>query len=235
MGGRYDLTNFEWHVIAPLLPRKGRAMLAPSLPSRERVLTDEELRAVWGAADREPPKLRAFVRLLVLTAAREAEVADICAGEVDLDAGRWTIPATRTKNRHPLTLPLGMLAIAELRAVWPPSAPAPDWRLLGRSGNRGFQGFSSLKERLDAAAGVAEWRWHDLRRTARTGMSRLGIPRDHAEAAINHVSGRSQLERTYDRHDYAPEVLAASRAWQAHIAALVAPGNAQIRPLRRRA
>ncbi len=50
---------------------------------------------------------------------------------------------------------------------------------------------------------MTDWRWHDLRRTARTGMTRLGVARDHAEAAINHVSGRSALERTYDRHDYA--------------------------------
>ncbi len=54
-------------------------------------------------------------------------------------------------------------------------------------------------------------------------MSRVGVPRDHAETAINHVSGRSALERTYDRHDYANEVTAALNFWQAHIAALVAP------------
>ena len=64
------------------------------------------------------------------------------------------------------------------------------------------------------------WRWHDLRRTARTGMTRLGVPRDHAEAAINHVSGRSKLERTYDRHDYAPEVIAALTLWQGHVAGI---------------
>ena len=54
-------------------------------------------------------------------------------------------------------------------------------------------------------------------------MTRAGVPRDHAEAAINHVSGRSALERTYDRHDYAEEVTAALKLWQAHVAALVAP------------
>ena len=54
-------------------------------------------------------------------------------------------------------------------------------------------------------------------------MTRAGVPRDHAEAAINHVSGRTALERTYDRHDYADEIEAALSRWQAHVAALVAP------------
>jgi hypothetical protein len=54
-------------------------------------------------------------------------------------------------------------------------------------------------------------------------MTRLGVPRDHAEAAINHVSGRSKLERIYDRHDYSAEIVAALTRWQAHVAALVSP------------
>ena len=65
------------------------------------------------------------------------------------------------------------------------------------------------------------WRIHDLRRTARSGMARLGVPRDHAEAALNHLSARSALERTYDRHDYGPEIVAALTLWQGHVAGLV--------------
>ncbi|MDR3534237.1 MAG: integrase arm-type DNA-binding domain-containing protein [Rhodopila sp.] len=208
-------------ITTPLLPRKGAAMLAPAVPSRERVLSDDELARVWRAADREAPKLRAFVRLLILTAGRETEVADIAAGEVDMAIARWTLPANRTKNNQALTVPLCKLATAELRSVWPNGTPPPGWRLLGRSGTSGFRGFSRLKERIDAATGVDGWRWHDLRRTARTGMTRLGVTRDHAEAAINHVSGRTKLERTYDRHDYGPEVIAALEVWQSHVAALV--------------
>ena len=120
-------------------------------------------------------------------------------------------------------MPLCPLALAELAAVWPGDGKgaAPRWRLLGAIDGGGLRGFSKLKARLDALSGVAGWRWHDLRRTARTGMTRLGVPRDHAEAAINHVSGRSALERTYDRHDYAEEVLAALSCWQAHVARFV--------------
>lgn len=206
---------------APLLPRKGAGLIAPPPPARERTLTDPELAAVWKAADREPPKLRAFVRLLILTGAREAEVADIEAGEVDLAGGRWRIPGARTKNGIGYTVPLSPLALDELRAVWPEDEPAPEAKLLGRMAGSGFKGFGKLKMRMDKATKVAGWRWHDLRRTARTGMTRLGVPRDHAEAAINHVSGRTKLERTYDRHDYAEEVIAALTLWQGHVAGLV--------------
>ncbi len=208
-------------ISAPLLPRKGAAMLAPAVASRERVLTDEELVEVWKAANREAPKPRAFVRLLILTAARESEAAGIMLGEIDLAAGRWTIPADRSKNKQPITLPLCRQALDELQAVWPNEQHASNWRLLGRSGTAAFSGFSKLKERVDITSGVTEWRWHDLRRTARTGMTRLGISRDHAEAAINHVSGRSALERTYDRHDYSDEIVTALTAWQSHVASLL--------------
>lgn len=205
------------------LPRKGAALLAPDAAPRERVLTDGELRAVWRASEGLNPKPRAFVRLLILTASREMEVADVAAGEVDRAAGRWTIPGARTKNRLPHTVPLCPLALAELDAVWPAGdgeGGGRSGRLLGAVPGGGLRGFSKLKTRLDALSGVKDWRWHDLRRTARTGMTRLGVPREHAEAAINHVSGRSALERTYDRHDYATETAAALFRWQAHVAAL---------------
>ena len=217
------LNHAEAHgwILLPLLPRKGASVIAPPAAARARTLTDDELKAVWAAADREPPKLRAVIRLLILTAAREAEVAQMRIREIDLARARWTIPAERAKNRTAITLPLSPLALRELLAVWP-EEPAQDDHLFGRTASAGFQGFGRLKLRIDAASRVSDWRWHDLRRTARTGMTGLGVARDHAEAAINHISGRSRLERIYDRHDYADEILAALTRWQEHVARLVA-------------
>lgn len=204
---------------APLLPRKAARMIAPAVPPRERALSDDELVAVWFAAGRETPRQRCFIRLLVLTAARRSEVADIAGDELDLAQRRWTIPATRAKNNHALTVPLGPLALSELRAVLP-NEPTPG-KLLGRDG-RGLNAFSKLKTRIDAASGVRDWGWHDLRRSARSGMARLGVPREAAEAALNHLSGQSRLERVYNRHDFAPEIIAALSAWQTHVATLLA-------------
>jgi integrase len=219
-------------IAAPLLPRKA-SKLAPPVAARERALSDAELAAIWTAAGTMAPKLRAFVRLLILTAARRAEVAGIALGEVDLRAGLWRIPAARMKNRRPHAVPLAPLALAELRAVWPNDAPErdPGFRLLGRHGTAPFAGFSKLKTALDAASGVAEWSWHDLRRTARTGMAALGVPREHAEAALAHVSGRAGLVGVYDRHGYEAEAAAALRAWQGHVAGLLGQA-AEVVPLR---
>lgn len=220
----------------PLLPRKGAAIIAPSVAARARVLSDEELRAVWEASAQLRPKSRAFARLLILTAAREMEVADIATGEVDRAGARWTICGKRAKNHRTITLPLSPAALEELSAVWPEhgDAIAPSWRLLGDIAGSGLRGFSKLKARVDELSGVKNWRWHDLRRSVRTGMTRLGVPREHAEAALNHVSGRSVLERTYDRHDFAEEVIAALGRWQAHVAALVSDQpSAEVVTLRR--
>ena len=202
--------------------------------ARDRTLTDDELRLLWQASAAEAPKPRAFTRLLILTAAREAEVAGLRAGEVDLAAGRWNLPAARTKNGRPLTVPLGDLALTELRAVWPVDDPPETHCLLGRFPSSPMAGFSKLKARIDARmaalaakAGLpvpAPWRFHDLRRTARSGMARLGVPNDAAEAALNHVSGRPALARVYDRHDYQREAIAALTTWQAFVAGLVGDG-----------
>jgi integrase len=233
------LNHAEAHgwIAVPMLPRKGLAVIAPPVAARERTLTDVELRKVWKATDELKAKARAFVRILVMTAAREMEVADIATGEIDLEKGTWFIPGSRTKNGCGIVLPVPPILVVDLKAVWPVhgGAAGPHWRLLGDISGNGLRGFSKLKARLDKASGVTDWRWHDLRRTARTGMTRLGVPRDHAEAAINHISGRTQLERTYDRHDYADEVIAALSKWQGHILSLVAKPDAEIVIVRRRA
>lgn len=219
---------------APLLPRKA-SKLAPPVASRDRTLTDDELARVWKAAATLAPKPCALVRLLILTAARRGEVAGMTLAEVDRAAGLWRLPAPRSKNRRAHVVPLGPLALDALAEIWPPEGEAePSTCLLGRHGRTPFAGFSKCKAALDAASGVEGWGWHDLRRTGRTGMARLGVPREAAEAAINHVAGQSGLVGTYDRHGYEAEAVAALARWQAHVAALVAPekAGAEVVPLR---
>jgi integrase len=207
------------------LPRRGRNHLVPRAEARARVLSDDELVKVWQASIGLSPKSRAFIRLLLLTAARVSEVADIAVGEINLLAGRWAIPASRAKNGNALAVPLHPLAIAELRRVWPEGASSPGYRLLGAVLGSGLQAPSKIKARLDALSGVTAWRWHDLRRTARTRMAQIGIGDRAAEAALNHISDRSALVRTYDRHDYAAEAAAALTAWQDHVARLLEHGQ----------
>jgi integrase len=197
----------------PLLPRRGLVTLAPLPAARKRVLADAELVAIWHACVELGPRSRALVRLLILTGARLSEVAGLEAGEIV--AGCWTVPCRRTKNGRSYTIPLGPLALAELQAVG---------STLGS-----YSSFSKLKARVDELSGVTGWRLHDLRRTVRTALARLGVSREVAEAAINHAGARAGLVGVYDRHDYAMEIITALAGWQDHVAALV---GANVVPLR---
>jgi integrase len=174
------------------LPRKGLTKIAPKVASRDRVLSDTEVIALWRASAKRSPKSRCFIRLLLLTGCRQDEAANVAKGEIDRDAGRWVIPCERTKNAREITVPLNDLALAELAAIWPDERAGDGYRLLGAIDGGGFAGFSALKRRIDrdlTAAGhqLAQWRWHDLRRTVRTGLSRLGP----AEKQTNRVAAKN--------------------------------------------
>jgi integrase len=208
------------------LPRRGATLLAPLSRPRERSLTDQELVRVWNAAACLGPHACCFARLLILTGARRSEVAGIVGGEINVEAAIWTIPGCRAKNGITRHIPLGPLALAELQAVWRDGA---DRRLLAQRGGTSLSSFSLRKHQLDAAAAVSGWVWHDLRRSFRTGLARLRIHDDVAEAAIGHISGRPALARVYDRFDRAEEAATAHRAWQSYIERLVAPvGGAEV-------
>ena len=90
-------------------------------------------------------------------------------------------------------------------------------------GERGaFSGWSKSKERLDRDSGVKDWRLHDLRRTAATGLQRLGVRLEVTEAVLNHIAGsRAGIVGVYQKHTWADEKRAALNAWGEHIAAIV--------------
>jgi hypothetical protein len=104
------------------------------------------------------------------------------------------------------------------------------YRLLGRIRGSALSGFSKIKHELDAESGVQSWRFHDLRRSVRTALARLGVAPDIAERALNHVSAVGSLAAIYNRHSYQSEILSALRLWQQHLATLV--GDIVV-PLRR--
>ena len=224
-------------IIGHPLPRKGKALIAPSHPPRERFLTDHEWLAVWHAADSENPKLRAFVRLVILSAGRVAEIAKLSLGEIRGDCAFIALPGVRTKNHEPHAIPLGHLARREIEAVWPldQSDFNPDYKLLGRTGKTGFSGTGNLLERLHKRSGITDWSYHDLRRTARTTLTYLGVPEVEAESALNHVTdgpgSKRKLVRIYDKSSKIPLGVRALRAWQAYVADIVEgrrePGDAE--------
>jgi integrase len=133
------------------------------------------------------------------------------------DAGEWEIPkAPREKdNAGALVLPEQALAIIRAR---PRFADNP-YVFAGRVG--AINGLSKFKARLDKAAGVSGWRIHDLRRTARSLMSRAGVSSEHAERVMGHaIAG---VEGVYDHHSYKSEKAAALARLAALIDGIVHP------------
>jgi integrase len=188
--------------------------VAPA-PRRERTLADDELAAILRATDGSGP-FNGIVRLLVLTGQRREEAAGMTWAELSDDLSTWTIPASRAKNGATHIVPLSAPAQDLLRA-------APRLGELVFPGLRGpFNGFSKAKAALDAKSGMTNWRLHDLRRTAATGLQRLGVRLEVTEQVLNHVSGsRAGIVGIYQRHDFANEKRAALEAWGEHVEAIV--------------
>jgi integrase len=182
--------------------------------ARDRVLSDEEIRAVWSAAVGVPPVFCAFIRFLLLTAARRNEAAQMRWAE--LAGGDWTLPASRNKTGQELVRPLSQAAQAILADL-----PKEGEFVFSRNGKDAMGGISKMKAELDYTSRTSGWTLHDLRRTARSLMSRAGVPSDHAERCMGHVIGG--VRGVYDRHAYREEMLLAYEKLATLVAQIVDP------------
>ncbi len=191
-----------------------------SVVKRERVLTDDELRAIWNATGGEG-SYNAIVRMLILTGQRREEVAGMAWSELADDLSVWTIPSQRAKNKAAHIVPLALQAQIIVRA-----ASRIEGQPLVFPGTRGpFNGFSKAKDALDKASGVKNWRLHDLRRSMATNLQKLGVRLEVTEAVLNHVSGsRAGIVGVYQRHEYAAEKRQALDAWARRLDAIVKGG-----------
>jgi integrase len=193
--------------------------------ARSRVLDDDELRAVWRAAEAYPGPFGALVHFLLLTGARRSEASEMTWGEVSSE-GDWLLPGARNKTKVDLVRPLSPAARAVIEKL-----PKIGKRglVFTHDGRRAINSFSDFKRKLAAACGVTGWRLHDLRRTARTLMSRAGVNSDHAERCLGHVI--RGVEGTYDRHAYHDEKKLAYEKLAGLIERIVNPVD-NVRPLR---
>jgi integrase len=166
--------------------------------ARDRVLTDDEIRAIWQATDRGT--FGTLVRFLLLTAARRDEARLMTWDEID--GTTWTLPPARNKTKVELVRPLSKSVLAIIKSL-----PSRNAYVFGGRGDVAINGKDRSKKRLDLDSGVTGWRLHDLRRTARSLMSRAGVPSDHAELCLGHVL--TGVRGTYDRHAYQAEKAAA--------------------------
>ena len=199
---------------------------AASLPkvqgerSRDRVLSENELSAVWNTADQLGYPFGPIVQLLILTAQRRDEVAGMAWGELDLDRGTWSIGAERAKNGQAHTVHLSAPAQDILEKIPRRSDSAFVFTTTGKSA---ASGFSKAKVRLDKLSGVTDWRLHDLRRTAATMMAeRLELSHVVVDKILNHRSGAIRgVAAVYQRGEYLKERGQALAQWGSFVQKLV--------------
>jgi integrase len=215
---------FNWYAtrdddfVSPIV--RGMARSNASERERDRILSDDELRAVWKAAEQYPgAPWGQYIRLLLLTATRRGEVAGMTWDEVQGDI--WTIPKSRykTKPKEDVVFPLSKAALKVLAEV--PHIQGSEYPF-STNGRTPVGGFSGLKLRFDLASGVRDWTLHDLRRTARSLLSRCpGVTPDISERCLGHKIGGQR--GVYDRYPYIEEMRHAFEALASLIETIVHP------------
>lgn len=224
--GEQDLVIFNPAVVMPTKKKSAKKSLAYT--ARERALSLDELRRVWDAAEELGYRYGRVIQLLILTGQRRSEVANLNTDWLDMEERTVTVPPLHYKTDRKHTYPLSAPAIAIIEAL-PSYQALPEkidktyYLFPTDKGDRPISGFSKAKLQLDAKiaelgekAGLPPlepWTVHDIRRSVKTGMSRLGIPHLHSEQVLGHVL--PGIGGVYDVHDYMPEKRAALDAWAA--------------------
>lgn len=171
---------------------------------RERVLAEEEIRALWPLFDRLQPTVAAAWRLILLTAQRPGEVLSMRWRDLERDSRGWwwTLPAELTKTNSAHRVPLSPQALAIIEALRP-LTESTGWVLASRAEGKRLTWLSHSSARLRELSGLEHFTPHDLRRTAATWLGRSGVRPDTIDQLLNHATGR--ISRTYNRAGYDTE------------------------------
>jgi integrase len=175
---------------------RGMARTKPKERARERTLTDDELRVIWAAASEARGPFGHYLQFLLLTATRRNEAARVRRSEIA--GSEWTIPGARYKTGKDHLIPLSQAAQAVLATL-----PSEGFLFSTTGGEKPITAFWKFKETFDKIVPLSRWTLHDLRRTARSLMSRAGVASDHAERCLGHVIGG--VRGVYDRHEFREE------------------------------
>lgn len=230
-----------------------RKIKAPGIETtRDRILSDYEIRLLWSAAEKEGYPFGTFAQMLLLTGQRKSEVSGGMWEELETTGNDqlWTIPPERTKNGKEHFVPL-VSFLLQIIEVLPRVKPDKDAKskpiyLFTTTGKTAVSGFSKAKDHLQEemlaiakkeatergedpeSVSLEPWTFHDLRRTAASGMARLSVPVHVVEAVLNHKSGSIKgVAAVYNRYDYAEEKRDALTAWSEYVKALVAKGKTE--------
>jgi integrase len=224
---------FNWAISRDLLEHNPCIQVKPpgKEHQRERVLSEDEIRVVWDAFGQLDPVMEAYFKLRMLTAQRGGEVRTMRWEDIDLETGWWTIPAERAKNGLSHRVPLSSPASDILQKLQATTKPGP-W--VFPSQRRSGQPILNVRKpalRVVALAGI-DFTPHDLRRTAASVMTGMGIPRLVVGKILNHTE--PGVTRVYDRHSYDAEKCKALDALGRKVIALVMGKKGKVIPLQRK-
>ncbi|MDP8993804.1 MAG: site-specific integrase [Pseudomonadota bacterium] len=184
----------------------------PARPvERDRVLDDSEVAAVWRATFHLDAPYGEMYRMFLLTGQRRTEVATLEWSEVKGDL--WVIPRQKVKKDRAHAVPLSRTAGAildELRER--PMFAGGTFAFSTTGGLSPSSNFCKVKREIDRLSGVTDWVIHDIRRTVRSKLAELGVPREVARKVLNHEDGK--VDRIYNRHEYLAEKREALERWE---------------------
>lgn len=223
---------FNWAIEEDIVVASPCVKMRPPVPetSRDRVLSDQEIRWFWQAAKSLNYPFGPLTHLLLLTGQRLSEVAEMTWVEVDETKRLWIIPRERVKNNTAHEVPLGAAAMDLIAAL--PRLANKQRFVFTTTASTAASGFSRAKINLDSAmlalarqeavdrdddpneVSIPRWTFHDLRRTAASGMARIGINLPVIEKVLNHTSGSFRgIVGVYQRHSFSDEKRAALEGW----------------------
>jgi integrase len=223
-------TFFRWCVKRGEIERDPTAMLdkPEKETARDRILSDDEIVLFWRAADKVDWPYGPLAQLLLLTAQRRNEVAEIEWTEFDLDKQLWVIPKERSKNgmAHEVHLsPLACEILAKLPRI------NSSRYVFTTTGAKPVSVWTGAKASLDKHIGeIPHWTLHDLRRTAASRMARFAPPHV-VDKILNHSGKISGVAAVYNRYQYSDERQIALNNWSRYLENLLNPEPTNVIPL----
>jgi integrase len=229
---------YNWGIDHELVEMNPAARMKPRVKeqSRDRVLTSKEIKAFWNNLDKLPaqPAVRAALRLILVTAQRPGEIVNLEWSEINQDedgATWWTIPSRKSKNNLSHRVPLSGLAIEVLETM-----PRKDAGFVFASSHNGAKGVTrhALSKALNVnqeLMSIEDFHPHDLRRSAASYMTGMGISRLVVSKILNHVE--TGITAVYDRHAYDAEKRTALESWAVKLGDILEGRKAKVLPLAR--
>ena len=217
---------------SPMTGLRPADVIGKDREARDRILSEDEVRAIWQAADKVGYVFGDLIKLLFFTGARLHEVSELRWSEIDMDNRRITVPARRVKTKVDFVIPITDDMAALLNSL--PRFVGGDFLFSSRGGRSPFVGHHRAQQQLMELSGVTGWTRHDVRRSVRSYWSPIpGISDTIKELSLGHT--QPGVRATYDRYRYLDERLQLLNLWHAKLRTIVnPPPAADVIPLKPR-